>query len=196
MPKRSRGAKTSSTIPATGSAASAAPRAVPKAQDGDCGETRSRAAPAASCRLGTGYAEIARLICPVVEQYQYGKTFPHPVTPPNLQRVFYTGEDRDELALEFDQPVVWSNALKNQFTLDDQSAEVISGRVIGRVLTLKLAAATHARTITYLDSRAWSENNLLYGQNGIAALTFCEVPVNAPLKPNRGVKSRVLKTGE
>ena len=31
--------------------------------------------------------------------------------------------------------------------------------------------------ITYLDSASWSPENLLYGKNGIAALTFCDVPI-------------------
>ena len=30
----------------------------------------------------------------------------------------------------------------------------------------------------------WSQENLLYGTNGIAALTFCDVPL-APAKPKR-----------
>ena len=51
-------------------------------------------------------------------------------------------------------------------------------RVSGNVLTLKLTAPSTAQTITYLDSRSWSQDNLLYGENGIAALTFCEVPIS------------------
>ena len=32
--------------------------------------------------------------------------------------------------------------------------------------------------VTYLDERAWSQDRLLVGKNGIAALTFCNVPVS------------------
>jgi len=34
-----------------------------------------------------------------------------------------------------------------------------------------------AHKITYLDETAWSQDRLLIGKNGIAALTFCNVPV-------------------
>ena len=46
-----------------------------------------------------------------------------------------------------------------------------------------LAAPATAQTLTYLDSRAWSVDNLLYGENGIAALTFCDVPI-LPQEPS------------
>jgi hypothetical protein len=45
----------------------------------------------------------------------------------------------------------------------------------GRTRAL-LASAETARTISYLADRKWDSKNLLYGQNGIAALTFFEVP--------------------
>ena len=53
------------------------------------------------------------------------------------------------------------------------------GRASGNVITLKLAATSTAKTITYLIDRKWDPKSLLYGQNGIAALTFCEVPIGA-----------------
>jgi sucrose-6-phosphate hydrolase SacC (GH32 family) len=31
--------------------------------------------------------------------------------------------------------------------------------------------------VTYLDSDSWSPENVLFGENGIAALTFCDVPI-------------------
>ena len=60
----------------------------------------------------------------------------------------------------------WDDALKDQFTLDGRPGGVISGKAAGKTLTLTLSAGTAARTITYLDSKAWSENRLLYGENG------------------------------
>jgi hypothetical protein len=51
--------------------------------------------------------------------------------------------------------------------------------VAGNVLTLMLKQASTAETITYLDSKSWSQDRLLDGANGIAALTFCEVPISA-----------------
>ena len=49
------------------------------------------------------------------------------------------------------------------------------------MLTLKLKAASAAQKITYLKEIAWSQDTLLTGANGLAALTFCEVPIGAAL---------------
>jgi hypothetical protein len=49
--------------------------------------------------------------------------------------------------------------------------------VAGKVVTLQLTAPSTAQKLTYLDSKSWSQSNLLRGENGIAALTFCEVPI-------------------
>ena len=79
--------------------------------------------------------------------------------------------------LEFDQPVRWDNTLIGQFQLDGKKGQVVSGVVSGKSLRLKLAGPSRAGLITYLDSAAWSQDHLLPGENGIAALTFCEVPI-------------------
>jgi hypothetical protein len=132
----------------------------------------------------SGYAEIARLICPLLERDHYGKTFATSITPPDLKQAHFSSEKRDEIALEFDQPVVWDNALIHQLYLDGVKGRVASGTVAGNVLFLKLNGPVAAGTITYLDSREWSDRQLLRGENGIAALTFCEVPV-LPGEPAR-----------
>ena len=44
-------------------------------------------------------------------------------------------------------------------------------------VTLQLSGASKARKITYLDGKTWSQITLLRGENGIAALTFCDVPI-------------------
>ena len=124
-----------------------------------------------------GYAEMARLIGPLVERDNYGRTFLSPITPPNLKRACWANGQRDELTLEFDQPVKWDPALASEFQLDGEPGQIASGAVSGAVVTLKLAAASTARTLTYLDSGSWSQDRLLRGENGIAALTFCEVPI-------------------
>ena len=51
--------------------------------------------------------------------------------------------------MEFDQPVVWAEALAGQFYLDGQKGQVASGSVSGSVLTLKLQEASAAQKITY-----------------------------------------------
>jgi hypothetical protein len=79
--------------------------------------------------------------------------------------------------LEFDQPVVWSDTLAGQFYLDDEMGKVATGSVSGNVLTLNLHGPASAKMITYLKETAWSQDTLLQGANGIAALTFRNVPI-------------------
>jgi len=124
-----------------------------------------------------GYAEIARLICPLVERDIYGKEFPSSITPPNLRSVHYPKGSQETIVLEFDQPVQWNDALAGQFYLDGEKGKVASGSLDGNVVTLTLTTPVIAKTITYLDSKEWSQKTLLRGKNGIAALTFCEVPI-------------------
>jgi Concanavalin A-like lectin/glucanases superfamily/Domain of unknown function (DUF2341)/Carbohydrate esterase, sialic acid-specific acetylesterase len=124
-----------------------------------------------------GYAQLARLIAPLVEQYNYGKAPTASITPPDLKRVAYVGGMNDTLLLEFDQPVAWDDTLISQFYLDGMKGRVASGSVNGNVLTLKLTPGAIAQMISYLDSRSWSQKTLLRGTNGIAALTFYEVPI-------------------
>jgi hypothetical protein len=73
--------------------------------------------------------------------------------------------------------VAWFDALAGQFYLDGEAGKVASGSVSGNVLKLKLTAPATAKTITYLTDKKWDSKTLLYGKNGIAALTFCEVEV-------------------
>ena len=130
-----------------------------------------------------GWAEFARLIQPLIERDNYGKVPAAPITPPNLRRAYFAGGTKDTIALEFDQPVVWAETLAGQFYLDGEKDKVASGSVSGNVLTLKLREASAARKITYLKEIAWSQDTLLNGASGIAALTFCNVPIaggNAP----------------
>jgi len=124
-----------------------------------------------------GYAEFARLIGPLLERDLYGVQPATSITAPDLRRASFTTASRDELALEFDQPVAWDAKLAGEFTLDGVKGQVASGAVRGNTLTLKLRAPSNAKTLTYLDSATWSQDRLLLGANGLAALTFCEVPL-------------------
>jgi len=124
-----------------------------------------------------GWAEFARLIQPLIERDHYGKVPPVSITPPNLRRAAYAGAAQDTITLEFDQPVVWSETLAGQFHLDGAKDKIASGSVAGNVLTLKLKEPVAAKQITYLKEIAWSQDTLLVGANGLAALTFCEVPI-------------------
>ena len=124
-----------------------------------------------------GWAEFARMVQPLIERDHYGKASAVPLTAPNLRRVAYTSAAQDTVTLEFDQSVVWTDALAGQFYLDGEKGKVASGSITGNVLTLKLNEASVAKKITYLKEIAWSQDTLLLGANGLAALTFCEVPI-------------------
>jgi hypothetical protein len=126
-----------------------------------------------------GYAEFARLICPLIERNDHGKSFAAAITPPDLKKVTYASDKRDILVLEFDQPVAWNEAIAKHIYLDGAKANIVSGTATGETVTLKLAAPVAAQRITYLDSRSWSRDQLLFGSNGIAALTFCDVAIRA-----------------
>ena len=121
-----------------------------------------------------GWAEFARLVQPLIERDHYGVVPAASITPPNLRHASYSA---GAIALEFDQPVVWTDALAGQFYLDGEKGKVASGRVSGNVLTLTLKEASAAKKITYLKEIAWNQDTLLLGANGLAALTFCEVPI-------------------
>jgi len=124
-----------------------------------------------------GYAEVAHLICPLVERDNYGEVFTTSITPPDLKHAYYASDKNDEIVMEFDQPMKWDNALATQFYLDGEKGKVTSGSVSGKAVTLQLAAPSTAQKLTYLDSKSWSQSNLLRGEHGIAALTFCDVPI-------------------
>ena len=124
-----------------------------------------------------GWSEFARLIQPLIERDFYGKMLGTSITVPNLKRAYFNGNAKDAIALEFNQPVVWNDSLINEFYLDGAKGMVVSGTVSGNVVTLKLKEPSTARKITYLKETNWSQDRLLIGANGIAALTFAEVEI-------------------
>lgn len=133
--------------------------------------------PPGGCHFpAAGYAEFARFLHPMVQYHHYHR-FVDSFNPPNLQRAYFTSSQRDELILEFDYNINWSDSLVSQFHLDGEPNQVVAGSANGGRITLKLKGPTKSTTVTYLDSANWSPDNLLYGQNGLAALTFCDVPI-------------------
>ena len=128
-----------------------------------------------------GWAEFARLLQPLLERDLCDVAPTASITPPDLQRAYFAGPQHDRVVLEFDQPVVWADTLGSEFTLDGSRGTVTKGTATGNTLVLDLQAPSQARTISYLDSARWQPANLLRGANGIAALTFCQ----APIEPQR-----------
>ncbi len=125
-----------------------------------------------------GWAEFARLVQPLIERDHYGKVPAGPISAPNLRSATFNAT-RDSIMLEFDQPVVWNDKLVGQFYLDGEKGKVAAGSVTGSALTLKLKVPSTAKKITYLKEIDWNQDTLLNGVNGIAALTFCDVPIEA-----------------
>lgn len=126
-----------------------------------------------------GYAQVAKLMEPLVEQDAYGLAPAQAMGAPDLHRAEFTNSVHDEIALDFGHPMVWKDAVKVSFYLDDARAPIASGRVSGNIVYLKLTAPTAAKTIGYIKGRDWdgTPKNLLYGVNGVAALTCCDVPI-------------------
>jgi hypothetical protein len=122
---------------------------------------------------------MARLIAPLVEEFNYGVRPTSSITPPNLVRARFASDTHDAVVLEFDQPVRWDHALASQFRLNGAETEYVSSSTdgAGSTVTLRLASPADARTISYIDGDRWSQKSILRGANGIAALTFCEVPI-------------------
>jgi len=141
--------------------------------------------PPGGCHFpAAGYAEFARFLHPMIQHHIYQ----HPAgnfDPPNLLRAFFQSSERRTLVLEFNQPVTWSESLASQFSLDGEKQHVLAGSANGNRLTLQLKHPSQAHRITYLDSDSWNPDNILYGQNGLAALTFCDVAItdNNPVTP-------------
>lgn len=124
-----------------------------------------------------GWAEFARLIQPLIERDHYGKLPMTSITAPNLKQASFLSKTKDAITLEFDQPVIWTDSLVGEFYLDDIKVPVASVAVSGNTLTLKLKEPSQAKKITYLKETTWSQDRLLMGANGIAALTFAEVEI-------------------
>jgi len=53
--------------------------------------------------------------------------------------------------------------------------QVATGVLSGNVVTLELKEPSNATKITCLKETAWSQEKLVIGASGIAALNFCDV---------------------
>ena len=126
------------------------------------------------------YATFANYLCPLVEQDIYGFKPQQAITAPNLKRAWFTSAAKDELALDFGQPVVWRDTAKSSFYLDAAVAPIASGTVVGDVLMLKLSKGMNAKTVSYVNGRDWNgkPDKLLFGANGIGMLTFADVIID------------------
>ena len=98
-------------------------------------------------------------------------------------RVFWGKADaKDEIALDFGQPMTWADETEKDIHLDDARVPISEGKVAGNSITLKLRQPSTARTIPYLSGQNWDGKpaSLIFGANGIAALTFYDVVIALP----------------
>jgi hypothetical protein len=135
--------------------------------------------PGSGCHYSPeGYSVMACLMYPLLSQYHYGVIPKHPITPPDIKEVYFTSGKKDEIALRFDQSVKFDADAVGRFYLDGEAGKVASGNVTGNVITLKLAAPSNAKKLTYVKGGVWKqEEAIIRGSNDIAALTFCDVPI-------------------
>lgn len=125
-----------------------------------------------------GWGKFAHMAQPLIERDFYGKNPSMAISAPNLRQATWNAT-RDAIVLEFDQPIVWSEKLVGEFYLDGQKGKVASGSVSGNTLKLMLSEPSTAKSITYLKEIDWKQDRLLKGTNGLAALTFCNVPIES-----------------
>ena len=131
-----------------------------------------------------GYQVFSDLLGPLLEQDVYGRNPAEVHTAPDLKRAYFTNATRNRIALEFSQSMNWNTGAPGLFYLSGEAvpATVSSGSVGGSVIELQLNKTSSATTITYVKGlNSWSQNNILKGTNGLAALTFADVSIGPPV---------------
>ena len=127
---------------------------------------------------------------PLVEQDNYGLVPKQAVTAPNLKRAWFTSGAKDEIALDFGQPMAWKDEMKKDIYLDDVRGADRRGLGLGKRHHAEVEGALQ-REDDQLPVRdgtgTGSRSSLIFGANGIAALTFCDVGIapSAAAEPAR-----------
>ncbi|OGJ87342.1 MAG: hypothetical protein A2268_14400 [Candidatus Raymondbacteria bacterium RifOxyA12_full_50_37] len=145
----------------------------------------------------TGYQELGVNIFRIVARDYYNSTDTIAITPPGIQQIYYLNTERTEIALVFDQPVVWPDdsgglSLRNYFYFDTirtgvedtgKSDMVDSGKTGGEnSILLYLKAPSSARMLTYLPNftiGAVYKGPYIKNVCNIGALTFMNFPIDS-----------------
>ena len=152
------------------------------------------------------YQEFGRRIYHVIAPRVYGLTDTYNISCPDIQKVFYSSSKKDEITLEFDsgQEMRWPNdtivkgsdgnlvklSLNNYLYLDgneNKSAEIISSKVEGNRIAIKLKSTVSASKLNYLPSYYIVPNlpffigPYLINKNGLPAFSFHEVAIQNAL---------------
>ena len=141
------------------------------------------------CHFGTvGYNQMADWVYPLLARDLHGAPDSAGFTPPDIESAFYSGGNREEIVLQFDQDVIWpadtlGASMVDYFYLDGNSGIVDSGYASGNEIVLRLAAPSGAESITYLPNQYYEGSTEFYrgpwirNVRGIGALSFHVFPV-------------------
>ena len=135
--------------------------------------------PGGGCHyLPEGYAAMARQLLPQVNRYNYNIKSRECVTPPNITNIAFTTDAKNVIEVTFDQNVHWTDDVSQRFYFETQDSKVADVTGTGNTITLSLSNPTTATTLSYIQGGKWRmDDAIIYGENKLAALTFCEVPI-------------------
>ncbi|OQX06754.1 MAG: hypothetical protein BWK80_50345, partial [Desulfobacteraceae bacterium IS3] len=150
-----------------------------------------------------GYKKMTEGVFRQVAKDFYGQSYDSEVKPPDIIKAYYTNAANTEIALVFNQEVVWDDNpkdgvyfLKDNILLDGNSGCFSSGYSSGKVVKLTLNGSCTGSKISYVPTNYYVDKtnccesstngckvNAFYngpwimGKNGVGALAFYEFPV-------------------
>ncbi len=149
-----------------------------------------------------GYLQMASWIYPLLERDFYSRTDTVDIDAPDLLNAHYTDQNHAQIALEFDQPVIWPEdtlgaSMKDYFYLDGVEGLIENGYTMndGYTVVLQLTSARDVSSVTYLPSFSYNhaplhiyEGPWIRNTRGVGALSFFEAEVGAA--PSAVVESK------
>lgn len=144
----------------------------------------------------SGYIDLAEKVFWQMERDFYGRKDTANITPPNVDRVFYSTSAKDEIKVIFKQKndeFIYPNklfysgkirSLDDYFYLDGVSGNIAFGMFDKDTLILTLRQPSTAQKITYLPENFYNNETEVYqgpwitNKAGIGALSFYDVPIN------------------
>ncbi len=138
-----------------------------------------------------GYLQMASWIFPLMERDFYFRTDTLNIDAPDLLNAHYADQSHTQIALEFDQPVIWPEdslnaSMKDYFYLDGEFGFIQNGYTIndGYTVILQMTSAKEVSFVTYLPSFSYNHAPLHIYQGpwirnfrGVGALSFFEAVV-------------------
>lgn len=144
-----------------------------------------------------GHKQISREVFCLISRDFYGNVNQIEINSPNIKKAYYTSSAKNEIALEFDERIIWPGdtlllsktgqpyvrKMEDFFYLGGKAGLVEWGSAQGNTLYLKLKQATNETKITYLPayfSDALSDfynGPVLRTPKGMRAMVFYDFPV-------------------